>query len=625
MASFKTDLRFKAFDGVSKTVKKFQRNIRGLQGRIRKANNQFRTFQKRTEALRRGLGRAGAKMKSVGSSMTTSISAPIALMGAGITRAAFKFQKGMNRIEAKTGESGKALEGLRKQAKELGATTQFSASQAADGMAFLAQAGFNTKQIMSAIPQVLNLAAASEMDLARSADIASNIMGAFNIKAEKMGRVSDVLATVTASSNVNMEQLAESMKNVAPQARAAGASLEETSAVMGLLGNIGIQGSKAGVAFRRALVNLTSPTKQIKDTLSALNIEVADSDGNIRNMTTIMGELGTRMGDLTQKQRAQAVSTIFGARAVSAMTSITEQAAKGELQKFGKSLLDVQGNAKKMANTMMKGAVGAFKRFQSALEAAAIAIAESGFLDMLTSMANSFASFFRGLSKSNPLLLKMGTFAAILAAALGPLVFIAGSFVAMIPAMITGLSAVAAFLGISVGAALGLAGAVGALVAALVFVVAKFDAIRTFLNENPFLKLMVQIGMVITPVGQLFLAIKALVNLFGDWEIQSGIVGKAIDFIAEKAKKLLGFLNKIAGPVSDALSSVGINLGIGGEGGGGGRAERAGEQVQEGAGVLRQTNDARVKLDITGVPQGSSVLREGDESPLDLSLGFAGT
>jgi len=623
MASFKTDLRFKAFDGVSKTVKKFQRNLRGLQSRVRKANNQFRTLQKRTESLRKSLGRAGASMKSAGRTMTTAVSAPIALAGAGIIRTAIKFEKGMNRIRAKTGESGAAIAALRRQAKELGATTQFSASQAADGMAFLAQAGFKTEQIMSAIPQVLNLAAASEMDLARSADIASNIMGAFNIKADKMGRVSDVLATVTASSNVNMEQLAESMKKVAPQAEAAGASLEETAAVVGLLGNVGIQGSLSGVALRRALVNLTSPTSKIKKTLSALGIEVADSEGNIRSMTTIMGELGTRLQDLTQQQRAQALSTIFGARAVSAMTNITDQAAKGELKRFGESLQKVQGNAQKMAKTMMRGPVGAFKRFQSALEAAAIAIAESGLIDMFTDIANFFADFFRKMSKTNPALLKMGTFVALLAAALGPLVFIAGSFVALLPAIISGLSAVAAFLGVSVGAALGLAGAIGALVAALGVIVFKFDAIKEFLDENPFLKLMVQIGMVLTPIGQMFLAIKALVNLFGQFNPEIEGMGNAWDFVADKVKKLLGFLNRLAGPVSDALSSVGIDLGLGGEGGGG-RAERAGERVQEGAGVLRQTNDARVKLDITGVPQGSSVLREGDDSPLDLSLGFAG-
>ena len=156
----------------------------------------------------------------------------------------------MSRVQALTRlDKGSAeLAALRAQARKLGADTMFSATEAAEGQAFLGMAGFDAKQIQAAMPGLLDMAKAGDTDLGRTADIGSNILGGFGLAAEEMSRVSDVLTQTMTTSNVTLEMLGETMKYVAPQARAAGASLEEMAAMTGLLGNVGIQSSQAGTA-----------------------------------------------------------------------------------------------------------------------------------------------------------------------------------------------------------------------------------------------------------------------------------------------------------------------------------------------------------------------------------------
>src|SRR5690606_25493246 len=192
------------------------------------------------------------------------------------------FQAGMNQVRAVSGATGDELAALETQAKELGRTTQFSASEAADGMGYLAMAGFEANEILGSMPSVLQLAAAAQMDLGRAADITSNILTGYGMEVDELGHANDVLVNAMTRANVDLTMLGESFKYVGPVAKSAGVTFEESAAAIGLLGNAGIQGSMAGTALRGAISRLLNPTGEAARTLERLGVNAVTSSGELR-------------------------------------------------------------------------------------------------------------------------------------------------------------------------------------------------------------------------------------------------------------------------------------------------------------------------------------------------------
>ena len=236
-----------------------------------------RSIDSALSTTERTLKKTGAKLQSVGASMTKSLTLPIAGMGAGILKMAGDFEKGMNKVAALSGTTGQTFTDLRDQAKELGATTKFSASQAADAMGFLAMAGFEAEEIMGAMPATLSLAAAANLELGESADVVSNILTGYGMTADETAGAVDVLTKAFTSNNTNLTQLGGAMKFVGPVAKSAGVAFEETAAAIGLLGNAGIQGEMAGTALRGAIVRMLSPTKKAAGIARNLGLEFLDA------------------------------------------------------------------------------------------------------------------------------------------------------------------------------------------------------------------------------------------------------------------------------------------------------------------------------------------------------------
>ena len=502
-------MQFRAVDKLSKTVDKLKGKFGGINKSIQKTNNNFRVMQARTAGLRKGFDNAGKKMRQTGRSMTMGLSAPIAAFGALAIRSAIRFETSMNKVQALTKASGKELLSMRGMAKDLGATTQFSASEAADAMAFLGMAGFSTNKILAATPQILNLAAASSTDLARAADIASNIMGAFGLKAKDMGRISDVLAATTASANVDMEMLAETMSKAAPIAKQYGLSIEETSAAVGLLGNVGIQGSVAGTALNNMMLNLSGGSKKVKEIMGALSTDVVDSSGKMRKMTDILKDMGKGLGDLPQAKQLAALNVVFGKRAIAGAGELVTQALKvgtdgvNSIERFTNSLKNSSGEAERMAKVMMKGAPGAVKNLASAFEGLQIAIAESGILEMFTNFAKKLTSITRAMSKASPGLIKMVAIGAMIVAALGPVIVVFGAISSGIASMITLFTLIGPPIMAFVGG-LGILAKVGAIIIGGL----KLMGLGLLVMLSP-------IGLVVTAVVGLT---AALANLFLRWE-----------------------------------------------------------------------------------------------------------
>lgn len=279
------------------------------------------------------------------------------------------FQREMNRVGALTGATGQQFEALGDLAQELGRTTVYTASQAADALGFLAMAGFDADTAMQALPNTLTLAAAAGMDLAQAADITTNILTGFGMETSELARANDILVATFTNSNTSMQQLGEAMKYAAPLASAAGLGFAEVAAALGMMGNAGIQASMAGTSLRGAITRLLNPTAQVQGVLDRLGVSVQDTSGEMLPLADLLEQLGTAGAD------AGDLMTIFGQRAGPAMAALLSQGAE-ELRVFTADLEASGGIAEEIADRQLEGLHGSLIRFRSAAEGAAIWLGE---------------------------------------------------------------------------------------------------------------------------------------------------------------------------------------------------------------------------------------------------------
>ncbi len=415
----------------------------------------FQTDRASLARAERSIRKVSQNMSRVGRRMTLAFTAPILGLGFGILKTAGSFESAMNRVQVLTDATAEGFQKLRNQAKALGVSTTFSATQAAGAMGFLAQAGFDVNEIFEAMPATLDLAAASKQDLATTADQLSNIMQGFGLETDQARRAADVLALTASSSNTNVTQLAEAMKFVAPMARLMGMSLEETSAILGLMGNAGLQATIAGTGLRMQLVKLlkVADSDRAKKALKNLGVSIREvgltGESELKPLTKIFEDL--------QKAGAGAAEfeAIFGVRGTAGAAAVIGQGSE-ELQRFIEQLKNESfGVAAKQAKSQMKGLFGEMKKLTSVIEGLSLTIAESGLLKWATDLAKGLTKLTLRIKKTDPATIKMVlTFAGILAIS-GPLLSffgLLGSVIATIATitlpMIGGFVAVMAVLGL---------------------------------------------------------------------------------------------------------------------------------------------------------------------------------
>jgi TP901 family phage tail tape measure protein len=366
--------------------------------------------------------KVGEAAETLGKNLSVFVTAPLVAFGATSIKTAGDFEAAMNRVAGITRATGVEFQQLENLAKELGATTQFSASQAADAMGFLAMAGFDTNQIMEALPGTLELAAAGSLDLARAADIASNVLTGYGLQAEEVGRVNDVLALASISANTNVEQLGNAFKFVAPVASAMGVTIEESAAAIGIMSDAGIQGEMAGTALRNILAELAKES-------DTLGVSVYDTNGVMLPLADILAQLESR-GFTTAESMGE-----FGMRAGPALQALLSRGS-GALRDLTTNLEGAGGTAARLAATNMEGFNGAVLNLRSAVEGLQIAIAQSGLLDFFQSLVERLTGVIRQLSTLDPAVLRVITVVSGLAAAVGPLLFVFGRLLVEIPRMV---------------------------------------------------------------------------------------------------------------------------------------------------------------------------------------------
>ncbi len=304
---------------------------------------------------------------------------------------AMDFEQSMTNVGAVANASDEELKALTAKARELGATTSWSASQTADGMKYLAMAGFDTNQTIAAMPGLLNLASAGATDLGSASDIASDILSGFGMKAENMGQLGDVLANTFTSSNTTLSGLGDTMKYVAPTARSAGMSIEQVAAMAGKLGDEGVKGSMAGTALNAIIGRLAAPTGEAAKKLKELGIETKDSAGNLKELPALLAEIEQTTTGMGSAEKLEFMNAVYGMEAASKAQILQTQAASGALQEYEQTLLE-QGSAQRIAEQQNATAAGAMKRLGSAIESISITIG-----NVLLPMVASGAEFFAGL------------------------------------------------------------------------------------------------------------------------------------------------------------------------------------------------------------------------------------
>lgn len=332
-----------------------------------------------SSGIEKGLSKLGSITAKGMKAATVAITGTAAALG-GVAAAAIKvgsdFESQMSRVKAISGATGEEFEQLKAQAMQLGADTSFSASQAAEGMENLAAAGFTTSEIMNAMPGLLNLAAASGEDLASSSDIAASTLRGFGLAASDAAHVADVLAANANRTNSSVADTGEAMKYIAPLARAAGLSLEETAAAIGIMANAGVNGSQAGTSLRGALSRLSKPTKDMSEAMDELGISFYDSNGKMKSLTEQVGMLRQATEGMTDEQKNNYLVTLYGQEALSGMLALINE-GEGSLGELTEAYRSCDGEAQKAAETMQDNLSGALEQLSGSAETLGLAFYNS--------------------------------------------------------------------------------------------------------------------------------------------------------------------------------------------------------------------------------------------------------
>ena len=443
-------------------------------GLIVKIGADLKNFDKEMKKLTQDVNRVGDKLKGVGTKLTTSVTLPVLGVATAATLTGIKFEEAMSKVAAISGATGDDLASLEQKAREMGSTTRFSATEAADAFTYMSMAGWKTEEMLNGIDGIMALAAASGEDLASVSDIVTDALTAFGMTAADSAKFADVLAASSSNANTDVSMMGESFKYVAPVAGALGMSAEDTSKALGLMANAGIKGSQSGTALRTMLTNLAKPTATMEKAMEELGISLTNTDGSMKTLDEVMLNLRGSFDGLDQSQQAAYAATIFGKEAMSGALAIIN-ASEEDYNNLSEAILNSEGAAQQMADAMNDNLSGRLRDLQSKLSEVALIIYDAlqPALEKIVSVISKLADWFANLSPKTQQLI-MG-FAA-LAAAIGPILIAVGTGIILFGK----LKAALAILKISMLAVTWPILAVIAALAAIVAVVVYWEDIKKY-------------------------------------------------------------------------------------------------------------------------------------------------
>ena len=373
MSRFSVEAVFKAVDKITAPVDKMQRRVARFS----------KSAQRNFSSLDRSISNVNGSIKSLSQKATVGLGVASAAMLKVIDIGADFEQSLVNAAAKMPGEIRKGTKDfalLEEAAKKTGSTTEFSATQAANALNFLAMAGFDAKSSIAALPVVVDLATAAQTDLATASDIATDTLGAFGlssknaaVQAKNLTRVSNVLAKTSTSANTSMEQLFEAMKKGGPTATKAGADIETVAAMIGTMANAGIKADVAGTAVQNSFLNLTKPSANAQKIIKRLGIEVLDANKNLRPMADIIDSINSSTKGLSETQKLGVVETLLGREGLAGNITLLSEGGDA-LRRFTKLNKDATGASKTMADVMRNTVRGSINSLKSAIEGVSIQI-----------------------------------------------------------------------------------------------------------------------------------------------------------------------------------------------------------------------------------------------------------
>lgn len=394
------------------------------------------------------LGSIGAAAETAGRALTLGVTAPLMTAAGAAIQTGMQFDASMSNVYGLMSSlnlSQAQMDALRDTAREMGATTKFSASEAADAMGYMALAGWDDAQVIAGIPGVLNLAAAANMDLAKASDIVTDTMTPFGMAAERAGEAADVFAYAQANSNTTVEGLGEAMKYAAPTADAFGMTLQDTAAAMGVLANAGIKGSQGGTTLNAMLRDMKKNAKNGAIAIGKTKVALTNADGSYRSYAAIIRDIDKATSSMTASQRDAALGAIFGDESLKGILATLKQGPDA-LDAMTEGMYACGGAAADMAATMGDNLKGDLAILESGAQDMAIALSDwlmpaaRGVVQGVTDLIGKFNTLDDGTKNT---IFRIGA----MAAAAGPLLLSGGKVLTLLSGvnpLVVGLGAAAA-------------------------------------------------------------------------------------------------------------------------------------------------------------------------------------
>lgn len=433
------------------------------------------------QSVGNSLTTVGKSLTTTGKTLTTAVTTPIVGIGTAIIKTSADFESSMSKVSAISGATGGDLDMLEAKAKEMGASTKFSATEAADAFQYMAMAGWDTQDMLDGIDGIMSLAAADGLDLATTSDIVTDALTAFGLTAADSGHFADVLAKASSNANTNVSMLGESFKYVAPVAGALGYSAEDTAIALGLMANAGIKGSQGGTALRSSLSRLVKPTGEAAKLMEKYGLSMTNADGSMKSLGEVMDMLRNKLGGLTEAEQAQVAAQIFGQESMSGMLAIIN-ASEADYAKLTDAIYNADGAAQQMADTMMDNLSGQLTLLKSALEGLAIEFGEI-LLPHVKNFVTWLQNLVQKLQEMTPEQKEQIVKWAAVAAAIGPVLMVLGKLTSSVGSIITTFGKIPGAIAKAKSAFTAVSAAIGGISAPVVAVVAVIGVlIAAFAN-----------------------------------------------------------------------------------------------------------------------------------------------
>lgn len=515
-------------------------NATSFNSALEQSQKALKTFSDSSSGLGDKISALGGVMSNVGSSLTQTLTTPILGFAESVVEAGMSFDATMSKVKAISGATEEEFQNLRDAALEMGKTTKFTTTEAAEALVYMGMAGWDAQEMIAGLPGVMNLAAASGADLGITSDIVTDALTAFGLTADDAAGFVDVLAMSSARSNTDVVKMGETFKYVAPIAGTLGYSVQDTALAIGLMANSGIKASQAGTSLRMGLTRLVSPTDDAAVVMDELGISVTNADGTMKDFDTTMGILREAFGGLTEAEQLHAASTIFGKQAMSGMLAVIN-ASTEEYNSLKNEIYNCDGAAQTMSDTMMDNLQGSITLCTSALQVLYQRLYDlvepmlRKLIDTITDVVNWFSSLS---DEELTFIVQIGA----VVAAIGPALLIFGRLLTVVGNVAKIFQMVSGILG-------GFSPIILAVVAGIALLVAGF--VEAYKSSNQVRDAISQLGTIAQRV--IFSVINFLKQL---WTALKPIIDIVVKVLANLIEILLPPLVKLLGAISSVLEVI---------------------------------------------------------------------